>query len=403
MIYFDHSATTPVDKKVLAKILPYFSDEYGNPSSLHTPGQTASTAVEQARIETAEILNADPAEIIFTSGATESDNIAILGAYKGLKNVHKDKKLHIITTQIEHPGVFAPAQELERLGAEVTYLKVDKRGLTSVKELEKAIKDNTVLVSIMYVNSEVGSIQPIREAGKLIKKINEKRERDWKKIGKGNRPMKIYFHTDATQAPNFLDCDTKKLHVDMMSLSAHKIYGPKGVGCLFVTKGAPVSAVMLGGSQERGIRSGTLNTPGIVGFAEALKLATKDREKNNKKISTLRDELVKQIQKNIPDVVLNTPANNATPSHAHFSFLGVEGESILIGLDLEGIAVSTGSACASHKLQASHVLLAMGLPEEVAHNSIRFTLGKNNTKDEVKKTVKVLTEVIARLRKMAPK
>ena len=273
-----------------------------------------------------------------------------------------------------------------------------------IEKFKKAIKDNTVLVSIMYVNSEVGSIQPVREIGKIIKKINEKKLNEWKKMrtkNRGLKPRPIYFHTDATQAVNFLDCNTKYLHVDLLSLSGHKIYGPKGVGALFVKSGVPIEAIQLGGHHERNLRSGTLNTAGIIGLGKAISLI--DAKSNtNKKIARLRDMLADGIKKSIPDVILNTDRDNAAPAQAHFSFLGVEGESILIALDLKGIAVSTGSACASSSLKASHVLIAMGIKKEIAHNSIRFSLGKNNTEAEIKKVLKILPGIIKRFRRMNP-
>ena len=405
-IYFDHSATTPVDKKVLDAMLPYFKENFGNPSSIHTFGQNAIKGVDIARNQIAEFLNCSSEEIVFTSGATEANNIAIKGFLKKILDNKNIKKPHFITSIIEHDAVLEPFMEIEKQGFEVTYVGVDSRGIVEVEDIKKAIKDNTVFISIMYVNSEIGSIQPIREIGKIIKKINKKRLNNWKKFNsrdRGERPQKIYFHTDATQAINFLDCDIKHLHVDMLSMSAHKIYGPKGVGALFLKKETPIKAIQLGGHHENNIRSGTINSSGIVGLGKAISLLTKkNQEKNNKKIIKLRDLFIKGIKKNIPNIVLNTDLKNSTPSHAHFSFFGAEGESILISLDLEGIAVSTGSACASGSLKASHVLIAMGIKKEIAHNSIRFTLGKNNTQQEIKKLLKILPPIIKRIRDMNP-
>ncbi|MFH1522654.1 MAG: cysteine desulfurase family protein [Patescibacteria group bacterium] len=404
-IYFDHSATTPMDKEVLDTILPYFSEKFGNPSSVHNFGQDAIAGVDKARAEVAMFLNCNSEEIIFTSGATESDNLAIMGIIKALQKQNK-KKIHIITSLIEHDAVLEPCLKLEKEGVEVTYLQVENNGVVNVEKFKQAIKDDTILVSVMYVNSEVGSIQPIREIGKIIKKINDKRLNEWKKMrvkNRGEKPQPIYFHTDATQALNFLNCNTKYLHVDMLSLSGHKIYGPKGVGALYVKSGIPIEAIQLGGHHENNKRSGTLNVTGIVGLGKAVSLlSNKAVEKNNKYIAKLRDMLVDGIKKNIPDVILNTDRNIATQAHAHFSFLGVEGESILISLDLEGIAVSTGSACASGSLKASHVLLAMGIKKEIAHNSIRFSLGKNNSKEDIKRVIKVMPEIIKKLRRMNP-
>lgn len=405
-VYFDHSATTPLDKDVLKKMLPYFNAKFGNPSSIHSFGQTAIMAVDEARSEAAKFLNCATNEIIFTSGSTEANNLAILGLAKGLSKKYKNEKLHVVTSVIEHDSVLEPFAELERAGIEVTYIGVDSKGLVDPMQISEAIKDNTVLVSIMHVNSEVGSIQPIKEIGKNISKLNDKRNKEWLKLEpekRGEKPKQVYFHTDATQAANFLNCDVRNNYVDMLSLSGHKIYGPKGTGILYVKTSVPIAAIQLGGHHEGNRRSGTLNTPGIVGLGEALKkLDKKTVETNNKKISKLRDLLVYGLQKKIPDIILNTDRQNATPGHAHFSFLGVEGESILIALDLEGIAVSTGSACASNSLKASHVLVAMGIKVEVSHSSIRFSLGKYNTKEEINYLIKILPPIIKKLRKISP-
>jgi cysteine desulfurase len=283
----------------------------------------------------------------------------------------------------------------------------------AAEELKKAIRDNTVLVSVMYVNSEVGSIQPIREIGKIIKKINEKRLREWKKLRvreRGDKPQPIYFHTDATQAVNFFNCDVKWNYIDLLSMSGHKIYGPKGVGVLYKKEDVPLAAFQLGGHHENNLRSGTLNVTGIVGLGAAIGglgqgekgEPSKAQKNNNKKISQLRDLLAEGIIKEIPNVILNTDREQVTPAHAHFSFLGIEGESLLISLDLAGIAVSTGSACASGSLKASHVLLAMGIKKEIAHNSIRFSLGKYNRQEEIKRVLKILPPIVKRLRMKNP-
>lgn len=392
-IYLDHSATTPVDKSVLKAMSPYFSRAYGNPSSLHSFGQTALAAVNKARQQVASFLNCEMGEIIFTSGATEADNLAVFGAVNALKRKNPKEKLHIITSAIEHPAVLEPFRRLEAEGAEATYLPVDKNGVINLEIFEKAVKDNTVFVSVMYVNSEVGAIQPIGEMGKIIEKINKQR-------AKRGYNKKIYFHTDAVQALNFLNCDVKHLRLDLLSLSGHKIYGPKGVGALFVKSGTPLAGAQLGGHHENNLRSGTLNVPGIAGLGQAVKLAAKNQE--NKKIAKLRDEFVFRLKRQIPKIIVNTDLKNAAPSHANISFVGAEGESILIALDLAGIAVSTGSACASASLKASPVLLAMGLKEEIAHSTVRFTFGKNNTAAEIRQILKVLPPIIKRLRRMAP-
>jgi len=405
MIYFDHSATTPIDKKVFKKMLPYFDKNFGNPSSLHSFGQKAIFGVDEARQKASDFLGCSTEEIVFTSGSTEANNLALYGIVKAAR---KDglKKIHIITSQIEHDAILEPAHDLETADIEVTYLPVDKNGLVKIEDVKMAIKENTVLVSLMYVNSEVGIVEPIKEIGGLIKKTNEKRDSAWQKIGSAKklpRPRPIYFHTDATQAVNFFDCKVDSLNVDLLSLSSHKIYGPKGVGLLYIRKGVKISPVQLGGHHERNFRSGTLNVPGIVGLGEALSLITPNtREKNNKKIASLRNQLIKGIMKNIPDTILTTTPENSTPAHAHFIFNGAEGESVLISLDFEGIAVSTGSACASGSLKSSHVLLAMGIEEEMAHYAVRFTLGKDNTVEEIDKVVKSLPKIIKKLRDMNP-
>ncbi len=405
-IYLDHSGTTPVDKKVLDKMLPFFTDNYGNSSSIHAFGREAIIAVDEARGRVANHLNCDVSEIFFTSGATESNNLAIFGLINSFL-ARGFKKPHIITTEIEHPATLEPVERLVRDGlVEATYLKPNKKGIISADDLTKAIKDNTLLVTVMHVNSEVGAIQPIRTIGKNIKKINERRLREWQKkrvSERGEKPQQIYFHTDATQAINYLKSDVAWNYVDMLSMSGHKIYGPKGVGVLYVKTGIPIRAVQLGGHQEMDKRSGTLNVSGIVGLGEAIaQLSEKNIQKNSEKIGKIRDYFADGVLKSVPGAVLTTDRSKSIPAHAHFIFPGIEGESILIALDLEGIAVSTGSACASAQLEASSVLLAMGIKKEIAHSSIRFTFGKYNTKAEVNKVLKVLPPIIERLKGMAP-
>lgn len=404
MVYLDHSATTPVDKKVLKAMEPYWRENFGNPSSIHAFGQKAVFGVDRARAQSADFLGCETEEIIFTSGATEANNLALRGIIKAFKK--EAPVLHIITSQIEHDAILEPCRDLESEGVEVTYLPVDSRGLVNPEDVKKAIKENTVLVSIMYVNSEIGAVEPIKEIGKVVEKVNEERFNTWQRTGAAKKlpkPRPIYFHTDATQAVNFFSCLVKHLKVDLLSLSAHKAYGPKGVGLLYVKKGTKLFPIQLGGHHERNFRSGTLNVPGIVGLGEALSLITlKEQEKTNKQIAALRNRLVAGLKKNIPDIVLNTDLENSTPAHAHFSFMGAEGESILISLDFEGIAVSTGSACASNSLKHSYVLEAIGICEENTNYSIRFTLGKENTKEEIDKVIKVLPPIIEKLRKMNP-
>lgn len=405
-IYFDHSATTPVDPKVLEAMLPYFSEHFGNASSIHSFGQAAAVGVDQARAAVAAVLGCEREEIVFTAGATEANNLAIKGLLKGLKERGVNKP-HVITTLIEHDAVIEPCRELVRDNlAAVTYVPVKNNGVVEVEELIKAVTAETVLVSVMYANSEVGSVQPLKEIGQAIKKINEKKIADWEKLPageRGDKPQLIYFHTDATQAVNFFACNMADLHVDLLSLSAHKIYGPKGVGVLAVKGGLPVVALIRGGHHEKNIRSGTLNVSGIVGLGAAITLAKAEQEANNKHIAEVRDYLIAQITAQIPNVVCNTDVANATPAHAHFSFSGAEGESILLALDMEaGIAVSTGSACASNTLKASRVLLALGIKTEDTHGAIRFTLGKENTKADVDKLMAHLPEIVKRFRDMAP-
>ena len=407
-IYLDHSATTPIDPKVLKTMLPYFKEKFGNPSSIHDFGREAIKAIDHSREEIAKFLNTSPEEIIFTSGATESNNLAILGFLKYWKNlkIKPYKKAHFITSIIEHDSVREPFSEIEKeKDCEITYLPVQKNGVIDLKNFENSIKDNTVFISIMYVNSEVGAKQPIREIGKIIKKRNKVKENEWKKTrvkNRGPKPHKIFFHTDATQAVNFFNCNTKFLHTDMLSLSGHKFYGPKGVGALFVKKNTPIKSIQLGGHHEMNLRSGTLNTPGIIGIGKAINLVSKEKEKNFEKTYKLRNYFIDNVKKNFENIILNTDINHAAPSHAHISFPGAEGESILVALDLENIAVSTGSACASANLKASHVLVAMGIRIEIAHTSIRFTFGKNNTKKEIDNAIKKLTNIIKRIRKINP-
>lgn len=403
-IYFDHSATTPMDREVFEAMKPYFYQNFGNASSVHNFGQEAAKAVDQSRQKIAKFLNCLPEEIIFTSGATEADNLALQGVIKAVKEkVGKSKKLHLITSQIEHPAILEPAKKLGEQGIEVTYLPVTKKGLVKVEDVKKALKENTVLVSIMYVNNEIGTIQPISEIGKLISNINRTR--------KGN---KIYFHTDAVQAANFCDLDVKQLGIDLLSLSGHKIYGPKGIGLLFVKKETPIKPIEYGGHHEYGIRPGTLNVPAIVGLGKAIELLSQKSpvspkarrgekiKSQNKKIKELRDYLIDQILQKIPETQVNGDLEKRIESNANFSFRNAEGESILLMLDMEGIATSTGSACSSGSLEPSHVLTAMGIPDDLAHGSLRITLGRDNTKAEIDKLIEVLPKIISRLRGMSP-
>jgi cysteine desulfurase len=379
--YFDHSATTPVDPKVLKAMEPFFKETFGNASSIHCFGQEAMAAVDDAREIVADFLGCKTEEIFFTSGATESDNIVIQGLAK--------KGDHIITSKIEHPAILEPGKEMEKQGVEVTYIGVDKNCLVSVEEIKKTIKENTVLVSIMYVNNETGVIQPIAEIGQMIKELNKSRKK------------KIYFHTDAVQAANYCQMNVDKLGLDLVSLSGHKIYGPKGIGVLYKRKGVPLKPIQFGGHQEKGVRPGTLNTPGIVGMGKAVELIMKG-EGEDEKIKKLRDRLIKEMLKAVPDSQVNGDLTQRIPSNAHFSFKGVEGESMLLLLDQEGIAVSTGSACSSGSLEPSHVLMAMGMDPLSAHGSLRVTLGKFNTEEDIDYLLKTLPPIVAKLRKISP-
>ena len=378
-IYLDYAATTPIDPKVLKAMLPYLKKEFGNPSSIYNFGQKALRAVDEARQVVANFLDCSASEIVFTGSATEADNLAIFGVIKATKI----SKPHIITSQIEHHAVLEPCHELEKQGVEVTYLPVDKEGLVRVTDVKKAIKENTVLVSIMYANNEIGTVQPIAEISKVV-------------------TPKILFHTDAAQAVNYLDCDVKKLGVDLLTLSSHKIYGPKGAGALFVKKGTKISPLIYGGGHEAGLRSGTENVAGIVGLSQALKEIQDPKIKiQNIKTKHFRDKIIKTILKIIPDVRLNGSSLQRLPNNVNLSFKGAEGEAIVIALDQKGIAVSTGSACSSKTLELSHVLLALGLLEEEIHGSLRITLGRYTTQKEIEKFFKVLPPIIERLRKIS--
>jgi cysteine desulfurase len=389
-VYLDHAATTPVDPEVMKEMLPYFSEKFGNPMSIHSFGQEAIEATNKARKQTADFLNCDPSEIIFTSGATESNNLAIKGVIKNYFYKAKQAgKPHIITTAFEHHCVLNTIEFLEKSGqAEVTYLPVYEDGIIKVEDLKNAIKPNTILVSIIYVNNEIGTVQPIEEIGKLLS--DKKQETS----------NKIIFHVDATQAFNYFDCDVQKLGIDLLSLSAHKIYGPKGVGALYVRKGTKISRIQDGGDQEFGMRAGTHNVPGIVGLGKAIELVNSQRS-TVKGILDLRNYLIERVLKEIPDSYINGSKEKRSPNNANFRFENVEGESITLMLNQEGIAAATGSACSSGTLEPSHVLMAIGLKPEKAHGSLRLTLGKNTTKEEIDYTVEKLKEIIEKLRKIS--
>jgi len=379
----DYAATTPVDEEVLKEMLPYFKEKYGNASSLHSFGRDAFDAIEKAREQVAKIINSTPDEIIFTSGGTESDNLAIKGiAYKN-KNKRKKEGPHIIACSIEHPAVLETCKHLEKQGFDVEFISVDKYGLVDPGDLEKAISKNTFLVTIMFANNEIGTIQPIEEIGKIAEQHD------------------ILFHTDAVQAVGKEHIDVNKLNIDLLSISSHKIYGPKGVGALFVRKGVKPEPVLHGGGHEKGLRSSTYNTPGIVGLGKACELGLKRMEKDREHMKKLRDTLIKNIL-TIEESYLNGHKTKRLVNNAHFRFTAIEGESLNLMLDDKGIAASTGSACSSTKLQPSHVLLGIGLKPEEAHGSLRLTLGRYNTMDEIEYVSEVLPDIVKNLRNMSP-
>ncbi len=380
-IYLDNSAATYVDPKVMEEMQPFFSKEYGNPSSLHDMGMKANKAMEKSRETLAGILNCHPNEIVFTGSGTESINLAIKGFYRA----NRSKGNHIITTRVEHHAVLYACEYLEKYeGAKVTYLDVDKHGMVDPNDVEKAITKDTILISIIYCNNEIGTISPIEEIGKIAKK-------------KG-----IAFHTDGCQAGCWASLDTKELNVDLMTLNGSKIYGPKGTGILYVRSGIKIHPTLHGGGQEFGLRSGTENVPGIVGIGKALELAQKMREKESERVKKLRDKLINGILKNIPKTILNGHPKTRLPNNANISFLDVEGESLLLYLNKKGIYASTGSACSSESLDPSHVILALGQPHEVAHGSIRFSLGRKTTTKDIDYVLKVLPDIVKRLRALSP-
>lgn len=380
-VYLDHSATTPVDQKVLEAMLPFFSMDFGNPNSLHTWGRKARQAVDQARDEVSRLINAEPSEIIFTGGGSEADNIAI----KGVALAKKDKGRHIITSAIEHHAVLDTCKWLEKEGFDITILPVDEYGTIRPEELRKAIRPDTILVTIHFANNEIGTVQPIEQLGNIC------REQD------------VLFHTDAVQAAGHIPIDVKKLPIDLMTMAAHKMYGPKGVGALYIKKGVKIVPLIHGGGQERGLRSGTENTAGIVGFGKAAALASDRLAKGEpEKERNLRDRLIDGILEKIEDAMLTGHRTERLPFHASFCFHYIEGESLLLRLDALGIGASSGSACTSGSLEPSHVLLAIGLPHEIAHGSLRLTLGKDTSEEDIDYVLENLPKVVESLRVMSP-
>ncbi len=379
-VYFDHAATTPCDKRVVDAMIPYFTNEFGNADSQHFYGRETAKGIADARQIIADIINCKPNELYFTASGTEADNWAI----KGTALARKNKGNHVIISAIEHHAILTSAEWLEKHGFRVTLLPPDSTGIINVSELEKAIDDQTILVSVMYVNNEVGTIQPVKELAKVA------------------HDHGAIFHTDCVQAMPYLKIDVKELGADMITMSGHKFYGPKGVGALYIRNGLKIDKLVSGGGQERAQRGGTSNTPAIVGMAKALQIAEADMEQNNSHIAKLRDHFVERVLAEIPYVRFNGNFQHRVPSIANFSFEFVEGEGILMLMDFAGIAVSSGSACSSGSLDPSHVLLAMGVPIEVSHGSIRFSFGKDNTMEEVDYAVDKLKETIERLRQMSP-
>ena len=403
-IYLDYAATTPVDKEVLKEMLPYFSDKFGNASSIHFFGQEAIAAIDESREKIAKLFDCDFSEIIFTGSATESNNLAIKGligkilefefqitanfsSRKNLRLTSKNTKtLHIISTNIEHESVHESLKELEKAGHEITYLKVDKNGLISIADLEKNIKNNTLLVSVIYANNEIGTIQPIKEIGKLLEKINTKR--------KEQGLNRIYFHTDAVQALQFFECRPDWLKVDFMTFSGHKIYGPKGIGGLYVRKNTPLVPIIFGGGQEFNLRSGTENVASIVGLAKAVELVFKNREARFKHVLNLRDKLLDYIMKNNGKININGSLKNRLPNNLNIRFHDISNETLLVALDQAGLSISAGSACSARALGVSRVLTAVGLSEKQAEESIRITLGKDTSKKEIKKAAEIINKIL---------
>jgi cysteine desulfurase len=379
-VYLDYSATTPMKKEVLEEMQPYFLEQFGNPSSIYSFARKAKKAVDTARDQVAKLIGAKTDEIYFTAGGSEADNWAI----KGIAYANKDKGNHIITTKIEHHAVLHVCEYLEKNGFNVTYLDVDEYGLIDLEDLKKAITDQTILISIMFANNEIGTIQPIKEIGEIAKE-------------KG-----VIFHTDAVQALGNVEIDVKELNIDLMSISSHKIYGPKGIGALYIRKGVKIHSFVHGGAQERRRRAGTENVPGIVGFGKACEMAMEDLNSHINHLKTLREKLIKGIMERIDYVRLNGHPEKRLPGNVNMVFEFIEGESLLLSLDMVGIAGSSGSACTSGSLDPSHVLMAIGLPHEIAHGSLRLTIGDFTTEEDVDYVLEQLPKIVDRLRLMSP-
>lgn len=379
-IYLDHAATTPTHPEVVNAMLPCFTDAFGNPASIYSYGQEARGAVEESRTKVAELIGARSEEIVFTSGGTEADNFAL----KGIASANEHKGNHIITTSIEHHAVLEVARFLEKEGLRITCLPVDKCGLVDPGDVKKAITDKTILISVMHANNEMGTIEPVEEIGEIAREAG------------------VYFHSDAVQTVGHIPVNVDRLKVDLLSISAHKLYGPKGVGALYVRKGTKLNSLVHGGEQERRRRAGTENVPGMVGLGKAVELAGQEISNETERLAALRDRLVRGLLAKIDHVRLNGHPTRRLPNNVNVSVDFVEGESMLLNLDLEGICASTGSACSSASLEPSHVLLALGLSPEQAHGSLRFTLGRENTEADIERVLEVLPGIVAKLRAMSP-
>lgn len=379
-IYVDHAATTPFHPEVTEAMLPYLGVRFGNPSSIYSEGREARKAVEEARAQVAKALGADPGEITFTSGGTEADNLAVLGVARA----NRERGNHIVTTAVEHHAVLEPCHYLEREGFEVSVLPVDGAGLVDPGEVRRAIRPSTLLVSVMHANNEIGTVQPIEEISAMCREAG------------------VYLHSDAVQTVGALEVDVNRLGVDLLSVSAHKLYGPKGTGCLYARRGTKLEGIILGGGQERRLRSGTENVAGIVGFGVAMKLAAEEWEQRSDHVRPLRDRLIAGILEGVPHTRLNGDRERRLPNNVNVLFDFIEGEAICLRLDFQGIAASTGSACSSESGEASHVLLALGIPQQKAHGSLRLTLGRENTDEDVDYLLEKLPPVIEELRRMSP-
>ncbi len=388
-IYLDYASTTPVSKEVIKTMLPYFDQVFGNPSAIYKEGRLAKKAIETARKQIADLLSAKPEEIIFTNGGTESINLAIFG----IANFYRFQfsQPEIIISSIEHPAVLESAQKLEKLGFKIIKIEVDKKGMINLKQLENSLNKQTLLISIMLANNEIGAIEPIKKIKKIVENFRF-----------NNKTLFPIFHTDACQAAGYLDIQPKKLGVDLMSLNGSKIYGPKAAGLLYKKEDIELEPIIFGGGQEKKYRSGTENVSGIVGLATALKLAQQEKEKESARLKTLRDYLINEVLQSIPKTFVNGDLKNRLPNNAHFTILDVEGEALVLKLDQCGIAVSTGSACHSKSLTPSHVLIAIGLPHEVIHGSLRVTLGRYTTKNDIDYFLKNLIKVVKELRQLSP-